>query len=141
MTTPTDMHKVHHGRNIRRFREMLGLKQEALAAELGGDWTQRRISLLEGKELVEDDILKEVAGALKVPKEAIENFDEEKAVNIISNNSFENCDQPASVFNNSTINPIDRWLEALDENKRLYERLLDSEREKVQLLQRLLDKK
>ena len=114
MTTPTDMHKVHHGRNIRRFREMLGLKQEALAAELGGDWTQRRISLLEGKELVEDEILKEVAGALKVPKEAIENFDEEKAVNIISNNSFENCDQPASVFNNSTINPIDRWLEALD---------------------------
>ena len=138
MTTPTDMHKVHHGRNIRRFREMLGLKQEALAAELGGDWTQRRISLLEGKELVEDDILKEVAGALKVPKEAIENFDEESAINIIGN-TVTNHDN-SSVFNyQPSFNPIDKLIESFEENKKLYERLLESEREKVQLLQRLLD--
>ncbi len=139
MTTPTDMHKVHHGRNIRRFREMLGLKQEALAAELGGDWTQRRISLLEGKELVEDDILKEVAGALKVPKEAIENFDEEQAINIFSNTfnerSFENAFANNCTFN---INPVERWMEALDEIKRLNAALIQEKDEKIKLLERML---
>lgn len=29
--------KIHQGRNIKRFREMLGIKQEALAFELGDD--------------------------------------------------------------------------------------------------------
>ncbi|WP_221408808.1 helix-turn-helix domain-containing protein [Chryseolinea serpens] len=32
---------VHHGRNIKRFREMFGLKQDGLAARLGPDWTQK----------------------------------------------------------------------------------------------------
>lgn len=37
-----DMPKtIHEGRNIKRFREMLGLKQDALAYELGEDWTQK----------------------------------------------------------------------------------------------------
>ena len=58
---------------------MLGLKQEALAFELGDDWSQKRVSLLEAKEVIEDEILAEVARALKVPAEAIKNFDEEKA--------------------------------------------------------------
>lgn len=125
---------------MKRFREMLGIKQEALAAALGDDWNQKKISLLEAKDKLESGILDEVAKALKVPVEAIQNFDEERAVNIISNNSFENCDQPASVFYNSTFNPIDKWVEALEENKKLYERLLQAEREKVALLEQLLRK-
>ena len=56
---------IHQGRNIKRFREMLGIKQEALAHELGDDWNQRKVSLLEQKEVVEDEILKQVAGVLK----------------------------------------------------------------------------
>jgi DNA-binding XRE family transcriptional regulator len=35
-------HKIHEGRNVKRFREMLGIKQESLAAELGEDWTQKK---------------------------------------------------------------------------------------------------
>lgn len=84
--------------------------------------------------VTEAGILDEVAKALKIPVEAIQSFDEERAVNIISNNSFENCDQPASVFYNSTFNPIDKWVEALEENKKLYERLLQAEREKLPCL-------
>lgn len=34
-------------------------------------------------------------------------------------------------YHDCTFNPIEKWLEVLDENKKLYERLLDSEREKV----------
>ena len=45
--TYTDMsNKVHEGHNIKRFREMLGIKQDALAFELGEDWNQKKISLL-----------------------------------------------------------------------------------------------
>jgi hypothetical protein len=38
------------------------------------------------------------------------------------------------------LNPLDKWAEAIEENKQLYERLLQSEKEKVELLQRLLEK-
>lgn len=131
---------IHEGRNVKRFREMLGMKQEALASALGEDWNQKKISLLEAKDKLEASVLKDVAHALKVPVEAIQNFDEERAVNIISNNNFENCEQPASVFYNSTFNPVDKWVEALEENKKLYERLLQAEREKVALLEELLRK-
>jgi hypothetical protein len=49
---PTDKENIHQGRNVKRFREMLGIKQEALAYELGSDWNQNKISLLEQKILL-----------------------------------------------------------------------------------------
>ncbi len=67
---------------------MLGIKQEALASELGDDWNQKKISLLEQKETIEPDLLEQVAKALKVPVEAIKNFDEEKAIFNIQNNYY-----------------------------------------------------
>ena len=45
----TNTKQVHKGRNIKRFREMLGIKQDVLAAELGDDWNQQKVSLLEQK--------------------------------------------------------------------------------------------
>ena len=56
--------KVHHGRNIKRFRDMLGIKQEALALELGDDWSQKKVSRLEENERVEEDVLEQVANFL-----------------------------------------------------------------------------
>jgi transcriptional regulator with XRE-family HTH domain len=134
MSATTDTPKnIHQGRNIKRFREMLGLKQEALAYALGEEWSQKRVSLLEQREVIEDDILLQVSQILKVPVEAFKNFTEEAAINIISSTLHDNA---GSINNNCTLtfNPIDKWLEVLEENKRLYERLLDSEREKVELL-------
>jgi len=64
----------------------------------------------------------------------LQNFDEEQVVNIISNNTFDNCAQPASVFYNSTLNPIDKWLEALEEIKRLNAELLKVKDEQIALL-------
>jgi len=125
---------IHQGRNVKRFREMLGLKQEALAFELGDDWNQKKVSLLETKDIIDDKMLEQVAKVLKVPAEAIKNFDEEKAVNIISNVTFDNCQQPAVINYQPIFNPLDKMVE-------LYEALLKSEREKIVLLERLLDKK
>lgn len=76
--------KIHQGRNVKCFRKMLGIKQEGLAMELGEDWNQKEISLLEAKEEIEPALLEQVAKVLKVPSEAIKNFDEEAAINIIS---------------------------------------------------------
>jgi len=130
---------IHHGRNIKRFREMLGLKQEGLAYELGSDWNQRKISLLEQKDVIEPELLEQVAQILKVPVEAIKNFDEEQVVNIISN-TFHDSSVLNGINYNPTFNPIDKWITALEENKQLFERLLESEREKVELLKQMLKK-
>jgi len=119
---------------------MLGIKQEGLAYELGEDWTQKRVSLLEQKETIEQDILDQVAKILKVPADAIKNFDEETAINNIQNNYDNSIVHAGPTVNyNCTFNPLDKWVEALEENKKLYERLLKSEQEKNELLQRLLN--
>ncbi|HIC8645974.1 helix-turn-helix domain-containing protein [Elizabethkingia meningoseptica] len=134
----TDMpnKKIHQGRNIKRFREMLGIKQEALAFELGDDWNQKKISLLEQKESVEKDILEQVAKILKVPTEAIENFDEDSAINIIANtiNNNDNATMTnPSVFNyQPSFNPVDKMVE-------LYERMLEQQKEMIEKLERLIE--
>jgi transcriptional regulator with XRE-family HTH domain len=131
---------IHQGRNIKRFRELFGIKQEALAWELGEEWSQKRVSLLEQKEEIEQDILHKVAEILKVPAEAIKNFDEDTAIAYF--NTFNDQSVSHVIGNHGTynFNPIDKWVEALEENKKLYERLLQSEREKVELLQKVLDR-
>lgn len=122
---------IHQGRNIKRFREMLGIKQEALANELGDDWNQRKISLLEQKDVVEDELLVQVAKVLKVPVEAIKNFDEEAAINVIGNSYHDNS--TSNVNYHCTFNPIDKIVE-------LYDALVKSEREKIELMQKILEK-
>lgn len=130
---------IHQGRNVKRFREMLGIKQEALALELGEDWNQRKISLLEQKEEIEPEILDKIAKALKVPTEAIKNFDAETAIYNIQNNyegsnaSATNVGPAAYMNYQCTFNPIDKIVE-------LYEALVKSEREKIELMQKILDK-
>ena len=128
---------IHEGRNVKRIREILGVKQEALAVDLG--LSQQAISQLEQKEALDADMLNKIAEALKVPAEAIKNFDEEAAINIVSTTFNDN----SSVNSNCTvnINPIEKWLDALEENKKLYERLLQTEKEKVALLEKMLDLK
>lgn len=139
MSSSSDKTKnIHQGRNVKRFREMLGIKQEGLAFELGEDWTQKRVSLLEQKETIEQDILDQVAEILQVPADAIRNFDEQQAINIISN-TFHDTNGLVNYNPSFNINPIDKWVEALEENKKLYERLLKAEQDKNDLLQKLLD--
>jgi len=130
--------KIHQGRNIKRFREMLGIKQEALAHELGADWSQKKISLLEQKETVEDAILAQVSEILKIPVEAIKNFDEEQAITVISSTFNDNS---AVVYNNPVFNPIDKIMQLHEEKIALYERMLKEKDEMMARLEKLLEKK
>src|SRR5690606_31846158 len=132
--------KIHQGRNIKRFREMLGIKQEALAHELGEDWSQKKISLLEQKETVEESILAQVSQILRIPVEAIQNFDEEQAVNIISN-KFDNGSVGYQRNDSCTFDPIDKIIQLHEEKIALYERMLKEKDEMMARLERLLERK
>jgi transcriptional regulator with XRE-family HTH domain len=123
----------HIGRKISRIRELRDMKQEALAQALGTN--QQAVSAMENSETIEEEKLVEVAKALGVSVEAIKNFSEEAAINFFNNFT----DNSAGTFNNHcTFNPLDKLIEAYEENKKLYERLLESEKEKNTYLEKLL---
>ena len=136
-------HTVHEGRNVKRFREMLRIKQEALAMELGDDWNQKKISQLEQKETIDPAILQQVADVLKMPVAAFQTLDEAQTVNIISNtvNNTENATGNSLYSYQPVFNPLERWLQALEENKRLTELLLQEKDEKIKLLEKWLGEK
>ncbi len=84
--------------------------------------------------------MEQVARALKVPAEALKNFSEEAAVNIISN-TFQDESVAYAQYYKCTFNPFEKWVETTEKNEKLYEALLKSEREKVELLEKLLSEK
>lgn len=124
----------HHGRNIRRMREILGIKQEALAWELGADWSQKKVSVIEQKAHIPDEILQRFAQVLKVPITTLQTFEESHFLNLLQNEIPSKPSLPSSPSV-----PLEKWLYALEEIESLYERLLKSEQEKVALLQKMLD--
>ena len=127
----------HIGRKISRIRELRGMKQEALAAELG--MSQQSISHLEQSESIEDEKLERIAKALGVTKEAIENFSEEAVFNIISN-TFHNTSSDNSTLIASSLN-YQPSFNTVDKIVELYERLVEAEKEKVKYLEDLLKRK
>ncbi|MDP2686537.1 MAG: helix-turn-helix transcriptional regulator [Aequorivita sp.] len=129
--------KIHEGRNVKRFREMLGIKQEALAYELGEDWNQKKISLLEQKEAIETSLLKQISEVLNIPVEAFQNFDEEQAVNIISN-TFDNGSILNGINHNPTFHPIEQLIKLHEEKIALYERMLKEKDEMMGRLEKLV---
>ena len=108
--------------------------------ELGEDWNQKRVSLLEAKEEIEPEILEQVARVLKVPAEAIKNFDEEAAVNIISSTFNDHAVGYAKTYSPS-FNPIDKVVQLYDEKVELYERMLKDKSEMIAQLQKIIAEK
>ncbi|MFA4871162.1 MAG: helix-turn-helix transcriptional regulator [Pedobacter sp.] len=132
------LNNIHQGRNVKRFREMLGMKQEALAIQLGEDWHQKRISILETREEIEPEVLVRVAIALNVSEDAIKNFDEDTVVNYLNSYTSGISQKPQTINSNlhqdCNFNPLDKLIQVLEENKMLYERLLVCEQEKIEIL-------
>ena len=109
------------------------MKQETLAEELG--ISQQAVSNIENSEKVDDVKLEEIAKALGVTKEGIENFSEENVLNIISNTFTSNDSSTINAINvQPNFNPLDKVVE-------LYERLVQAEKDKVAYLENLLGKK
>ena len=116
--------RIHQGRNVKRFREMLDIKQYDLAEKIGT--SQQTISRIEQEEMPDEKQLQKIADALHISVDAIKKWDDEMAVNIISS-TFN--DQAIAYQNN--VNPIDKITE-------LYERLLAEKQESINLLEKVL---
>jgi transcriptional regulator with XRE-family HTH domain len=130
MIMPEETAPPHIGRKIERIRTIRGMKQETLAALM--KLTQGAISRMEQSATVEESKLKAVAEALGVTVETIQNFDENA---LLGTSNFYNPqfqDNSTAVVNN--FNSVEKIVE-------LYERLLESEREKVKLLESILKSK
>jgi transcriptional regulator with XRE-family HTH domain len=121
---------IHEGRNVKRIREILGIKQDALAMDLG--LSQQAISALEQKEKIDENILADVAKILKVPVDAIRNMTEDAAANFF--NTFTDNSTGAFYNYNCNFNPIDKVVD-------LYERMIKEKDEKIALLERMLEKR
>lgn len=81
--------KIHEGKNLKRIREIMGLKQEVLGRKCPGNYSQQRISEFENQWTIDEPTLQELAEALGVTVEFIRAFNEEKAIyNIQHNHDF-----------------------------------------------------
>lgn len=98
---------------------MLGIKQEALAYELGEECNQKKISLLEQKEEVDTPLLEQISQKLHIPVEAFRNFDEEQAVNIISS-TFNDQSNGYNYYPTFNVSPIKKLIQLHDEKIALY---------------------
>ena len=127
-TKPTN---TNIGRKIGRIRELRGIKQETLASELGV--SQQSVSRMEQSDILEDDVLEKIAKVLGVTADAIKNFSEEAVFNYF-NNFHDNSS--GDFRHHCTFNTIDKIVELYDEKVALLERLLQSEREKNELLKK-----
>jgi len=136
----------HLGRKITRLRELKGIDQEVLAIGLGVN--QDAISELEESETIDELNLKKMAKILGMSSEGIKKFSEVATINYFSNFYDTSSSQGNNFGNygNTTFHPLDKLVGTFDklvaaaeENKRLYERLLQSEKEKNAYLEKLAD--
>ncbi len=122
---------LHIGQKIERIRVFRGIKQEYLASKLGV--SQQIISKIEQQADIEEELLNQIAEVLGVTPDVIKNFDEERVTYNINNmndiHDIEIKDNASSNFINQQFNPVEKIIE-------LYERLLESEREKLSILDR-----
>lgn len=119
----------HIGRKIERIRELRGMKQDTLAQGLG--ISQQAVSKMEQSKEIDDEKLLKVAEILGVTVDAIKNFNEDSVLNMIQNNNDNSANNSLIAYQ---FNPIEKIVE-------LYERLLASEKHKVELLESLLKNK
>ncbi|HEX7904269.1 MAG TPA: hypothetical protein VF487_10345 [Chitinophagaceae bacterium] len=89
---------------------------------------------MEQKEALDEDMLEKVAKALKITPDSIKSFSEESTINIISNTfSSDDTSTMHAVNYYPTFNALEKMID-------LYEALLKSEREKIALLEKMMDK-
>lgn len=117
------------GSKIRTARQLKGFSQKEFAAEL--EITQQAVSKIENSVIVSPETLEKVSTVLGIPVETIVNFDEDAAFNNIIDKN-ETINQRCDVVNH--YNSTDKVTE-------LYERLLESEKQKNIILQQMLDLK
>ncbi len=128
---------THHGHAIKRYRHTLGIKQEALATDMG--ISQALVSFYEQKKVIDDDMIDKFSQALNVTPALIKGLEEDPVTFIIENNTLKNGHiLTGNNIENFNSDPVDRIIELNKEKTALYERMLELEKEKNTLLEKLL---
>lgn len=122
----------HVGRNLQRIRVYLGMKQEALAADLGVN--QQVISKIEKQEEIEEGFLKRITEVLGISEEVIKDFDVEKTIFNINHHNYKD----ANISEGATTYAIVQQINPLEKIVELYERLLKSEQDKIEILKKYM---
>ena len=122
----------HVGRNLQRIRVYLGMKQEALAADLGVN--QQIISKIEKQEEIEEGFLKRIAEVLGISEEVIKDFDVEKTIFNINHHNYKD----ANISEGATTYAIVQQINPPEKIVELYERLLKSEQDKIEILKKYM---
>lgn len=78
---------MHIGHNIKRIREIQGIKQEALGLLCKSRYSQQRISDFENMVSFDEPLLKELAEALGVTPDFVKSFKDENVIYNIQNNN------------------------------------------------------
>lgn len=111
---------MHIGHNVARLRNYRGIKQEEMAKRL--QMSQQNYSLIEKSTKINEDVLRRIANELEYDIEFIQSMPDVPYVY--------SAHQTGGNVVNYNFNPIEKIVE-------LYEALLKSEREKIELLERL----
>ena len=120
---------VHQGANVRRLRNIMGVKQSSLAEKLGT--TQQKVSRIESQRVIEKDTLLQIANILHVSPKIIEELDENPLSIVIENNNFETgygsignlgIIQNDQNNENTINNPLDKIMELNKQATDLFER-------------------
>ncbi len=131
-TEEKTLKNTHHGHAVKRIRHTLGIKQDALAADIG--ISQTMISRYEQKKVIEDDVIEKIAKALNISSEFIKEMEEDPVTIIIENSNIENNTGAAGYYiagDNINNNPMEKIAG-------LFEKLLQAEQKKIELLEKLL---
>ena len=123
---------VHQGANVRKLRQLVGMKQTTFGDLMG--MNQQAVSRLEQKKVLDEDTLFKVANILHVAPEIIQKLEENPTSIVIENNTFQSGSSNVGIVENQRDNivnhPVDQLMVLSKEQASLYERMLTIEKEK-----------
>ena len=135
--------KIHQGQNVKIFRNMRNMKQEEFAKQIGVK--QSVVTKLERQSIIEETMLSKCAEVLGIPVDVLKEFELEKMLDSFIYNIDKIQDSNGWMFsskdgtaNTNHYYPIEKIMELQHKNTELYERLLQAEKEKIALLEKML---
>lgn len=124
---------MHIGHNIKRIREIQGIKQEAFGQLCRNRYSQQRISDFENMVALDEPLLSELASALGVTPEFVKSFKEENVIyNIQHSHTFNHHSTNSSQHTQPTFNS-----DGSDKLVALLERFIEEDRAKTRSIAEL----
>lgn len=119
---------MHIGHNIKRIREIQGIKQEAFGQLCRNKYSQQRISDFENMVALDEPLLEELAAALGVTPEFVKSFKDENVIyNIQHSHTFNDHSTNSSQHMQPTFNN-----DGSDKLIALLEKFIEEDRAKTQ---------